>query len=72
MNPPLRYIPLAEYVVGCSYYHTNNVPPRVAVIKADSLGEAISKGRELLKPSHLEYIHNIETRPNPNYTNNTN
>lgn len=62
----LKYIPVAEYTIGCCYYGKKE-PYKVVDVKADSLAGAMTKGRKLLKPSTVEHICHVETRPNPEH-----
>ncbi len=62
----LKYIPVAEYTIGCCYYGKTE-PYKTVDVKADSLTVAMAKGRELLKPSTVEHIRHVETRPNPEH-----
>lgn len=62
----LRYIPIAEYTIGvCSYGRT--APYKSVDVKARSLEKAMEEGRRLLKPSTLEHLCHVETRPNPEH-----
>lgn len=63
----LRYIPIAEYVIGCCHYGHHGKPFKTVAVKADSLSEAMFKGARLLEPTIAQSICHIETRPNPNY-----
>jgi hypothetical protein len=62
----LRYIPVAEYTIGCCYYGKKE-PYKTVNVKADSLSVAMAKGRDILKPSTVEHICHVETRPNPDH-----
>lgn len=62
----LKYIPVAEYTIGCCYYG-HKEPYKTVDVKADSLSVAMSKGRELLKPTICEHICHVATRPNPEH-----
>lgn len=61
-----RYVPVAEYTIGLYHYGAKR-PYELAVVKADSMHEAMTKGRAALKPSTVEHIKHVETRPNPDH-----
>lgn len=62
----LHYIPVAEYTIGlCHYGHKE--PYKTIEVKADSMQQAMEEGRKLLKPSTVEHICNVATRPNPDH-----
>lgn len=60
----LRYIPVAEYDIGLCYYGKTE-PYKTVTVKADSLQKAMEDGRKLLKPSTVEHVRHVATRPNP-------
>lgn len=66
VNPIPRYIPVAEYTIGLYRYGAKR-PYELAVVKADSMQEAMTIGRESLKPSTVEHIKHVDTRPNPDH-----
>lgn len=62
----LRYIPVAEYDIGlCHYGH--KTPFETVTVKADSLQLAMEQGRQLLKPSTVQHVRHVATRPNPEH-----
>lgn len=64
--PIPRYVPVAEYEIGCCYYgHAK--PFKTMKVKADSLEEAMILGRKLLTPSTVQHVVHISTSPNPDY-----
>ncbi|MCK9987766.1 MAG: hypothetical protein AzoDbin1_04238 [Azoarcus sp.] len=62
----LKYIPVAEYTIGCCHYGKQE-PYKTVDVKADSLAVAMAEGRKLLKPSTAEHLCHVETRPNPEH-----
>lgn len=62
----LRYIPVAEYDIGLCHYG-NTEPYKTVTVKADSLQKAMADGRELLKPSSVDHVRHVATRPNPEH-----
>lgn len=62
----MTYIPVAEYVIGCCD-PLSRKPYKTAVVKADSLSEAMQKGTKELNPGDWESIVHVETRPNPDH-----
>lgn len=63
----LRYIPVAEYVIGLCHYGKYGQPHKTVVVEADSLAIAMQKGRKLLSPSAVQTTCHVETRPNPKH-----
>lgn len=66
MSDQLKYIPVAEYTIGCCHYG-HKEPYKTVDVKADSLQVATVKGRALLNPSIIENVCHVETRPNPEH-----
>lgn len=62
-----RYIPVAEYTIGCCYYDNHGKPFKTTKIKADSLSIAMEKAREKLKPDTTQSLCYIEVNPNPEH-----
>lgn len=60
----LKYIPVAEYLIGCCHWG-QTTPYKTVTVQADSLEVAMAKGRKRLQPSTVEHIRHLETRPNP-------
>ena len=65
-RPVLKYIPVAEYTIGLCY-SGHYEPYKTVNVKADSLGQAMKKGRQLLNPSIIENVRHVSTRPNPDH-----
>ena len=63
---PLTYIPVAEYTIGLFHYGATK-PFKTVDVKADSMAVAMAKGRAQLKPSTVQSVRHIETRPNPDH-----
>lgn len=61
-----RYIPIAEYDIGLCYYGKTE-PYKTVTVKADSLQKAMEDGRKVLKPSIVEHVRHVATRPNPEH-----
>lgn len=64
--PASRYIPVAEYDIGLCHYGMT-APYKTVIVKADSLQVAMAAGRKLLKPSSVEHVRHVATRPNPEH-----
>jgi tRNA nucleotidyltransferase (CCA-adding enzyme) len=58
------YIPVAVYKFGCCHYGATT-PFKTVEVKADSMDAARTAAFELLKPSTVQHLRHIETRPNP-------
>ena len=61
-----RYIPVAEYEIGICHYE-RTIPYKTVRVTADSMAEAMNKGHKELKPSQVQHVRHVATRPNPEY-----
>lgn len=62
----MKYIPVAEYTIGCCHYGQTK-PYKTVAVRADSYQVAMNGGRKLLSPSAFEHLCHVETRPNPDH-----
>lgn len=60
----LRYVPTGLYTFGICYYGHHGDPYKTVEVAADNIHDARKKAFEALKPSTVESVCYVNTKPN--------